>query len=268
MMGDAMPALPSWAQLGGSFVWAPEVIPVADQYVMYYTARDTASDKQCVGVRRGRRRPTGRFKDSNDHPLVCQADLGGTIDPSPFRDGDKLYLYFKNDGNCCGITTSIYVQELSADGLQLQGKPAALIENNEFWEGQVIEAPTMFKHDTGYYLFFSANDYAGANYAVGYATCDTPTGPCKQADENPDPQEPDDGTVSYWSGASGFATGRRSDVDHLPQLGDGEWLARRPAVHVDRSRQLEGRQTRRPGAHDQPAARALSARRRHYSSPR
>jgi beta-xylosidase len=184
MLGDAMPSLPSWAQLGGSFVWAPEVIPVADHYVMYYTARDTASDKQCVGVAVGAT-PDGHFKDSNDHPLVCQADLGGTIDPSPFRDGDKLYLYFKNDGNCCGITTRIYAQELSADGLQLQGTPTALIENNEFWEGQVIEAPTMFKHDTGYYLFFSANDYAGANYAVGYATCDTPTGPCTQAAENP-----------------------------------------------------------------------------------
>ena len=72
MMGDAMPALPSWAQLGGSFVWAPEVIPVADHYVMYYTARDTKSDKQCVGVAVGAT-PDGHFKDSNDHPLVCQA---------------------------------------------------------------------------------------------------------------------------------------------------------------------------------------------------
>src|SRR5690242_19719628 len=98
MKGDAMPALASWARIGGNLVWAPEVIPVGGKYVMYYTARDKASDKQCVGVAVSDT-PDGRFKDSNDHPLVCQADQGGTIDPDPFQDGDKLYLYFKNDGN-------------------------------------------------------------------------------------------------------------------------------------------------------------------------
>ena len=48
-----------------------------------------------------------------------------------------------------------------------------------------LKRPQMFKHDTGYYLFFSANDYSGADYAVGYATCKSPTGPCEQAAENP-----------------------------------------------------------------------------------
>jgi beta-xylosidase len=184
LTADAMPNLASWVRPTDSRTWAPEVISIADHYVMYYTAYDTTSGKQCVGAAVAAK-PENSFRDRSDHPLVCQPDLGGTIDPSPFREGDKLYLYFKNDGNCCAITTSIYVQELSADGLQLLGKPTALIENNEFWEGQVIEAPTMFKHDKGYYLFFSANDYSGASYAVGYATCDTPTGPCVQAPENP-----------------------------------------------------------------------------------
>src|SRR5690349_16584 len=184
VQGDAMPALPSWAQIGGNFVWAPEVIPVGGKYVMYYTARDKASDKQCVGVAVSDT-PDGRFKDSNDHPLVCQADQGGTIDPDPFQDGDKLYLYFKNDGNCCGRTTYIYVQELSPDGLQLTGQPTQLVSNDEYWEGHVVEAPTMFKHDGKYYLFYSGNDYGGADYAVGYATCQSPTGPCQYPPEHP-----------------------------------------------------------------------------------
>jgi beta-xylosidase len=184
LKGGALPALPSWAQIGGNFVWAPEVMPIGGKYVMYYTARDKASNKQCVGVAVSDT-PDGRFKDSNDHALVCQVDEGGTIDPDPFRDGDKLYLYFKNDGNCCGRTTYIYVQELSPDGQQVVGQPKQLVSNDEYWEGHVVEAPTMFKHDGKYYLFFSANDYGGGDYAVGYAACDSPTGPCQDAPENP-----------------------------------------------------------------------------------
>ncbi|MEO8288423.1 MAG: glycoside hydrolase family 43 protein [Chloroflexota bacterium] len=184
LLTDAMPALPTWAKLGGSLVWAPEVIKIGDKYVMYYTARDKASNKQCVGAATADK-PDAKFKDNNTAPLVCQADLGGTIDPDPFRDGDKLYLYYKNDGNCCGMPTRIWVQELGPDGLSLTGEPAPLIENNVGWEGRVIEAPTMWKHDNQYYLFFSANNYAGFEYAVGYASCEAPTGPCVQAPENP-----------------------------------------------------------------------------------
>ena len=51
--------------------------------------------------------------DTNDKAFVCQSAEGGTIDASPFRDGDKLYLYFKNDGNCCNKTTYLYGQELA-----------------------------------------------------------------------------------------------------------------------------------------------------------
>lgn len=181
---DAMPALPKWAKLGGSYVWAPEVIANGSGYLMYYTARDKAADRQCVGVAAGDK-PDGFFKDTRDAALVCQTDEGGTIDPSPFRDGDKLYLYFKNDGNCCNKPTYLWVQELAPDGLSLVGQPTQLMRNDVPWEGTVVEAPTMVKHEDKYYLFFSANNYAGIEYSVGYATCDSPTGPCTQAAENP-----------------------------------------------------------------------------------
>ncbi len=181
---DAMPALPTWAKLGGSYVWAPEVIALGSGYVMYYTARDKAADRQCVGVATGDK-PDGFFKDTRKEALVCQADQGGTIDPSPFRVGDKLYLYYKNDGNCCSKPTYLWVQELAPDGLSLVGEPTQLIRNDVLWEGNVIEAPTMVEHEGKYFLFYSANNYAGVEYAVGYAVCDTPTGPCTKAPENP-----------------------------------------------------------------------------------
>lgn len=184
LLPDALPALPTWAQLGGSLVWAPGVIQLGDRFVMYYTARDTASNKQCIGVAVSDK-PEGKFKDTNDHAFVCQADQGGSIDPQPFQDDGKLYLYWKNDGNCCSLPTDIWVQELSADGLSLAGQPKALTDNSQPWEGNLIEAPSMEKHDGKYYLFFSANDYASLKYAVGYATCQSATGPCQQAEENP-----------------------------------------------------------------------------------
>ncbi len=182
--GDAMPALPKWAKFGGSLVWAPDVKQVGSKFVMYFTARDKTSNKQCLGVAVSDL-PEGKYKDSREQPLVCQVADGGTIDPNIFQDNNKLYLYFKNDGNCCSIPTSLYVQELSADGLSLIGQPTKLMSNDAPWEGRVVEGPQMFKHDNNYYLFFSANDYAGADYAVGYSTCTSPVGPCQQANENP-----------------------------------------------------------------------------------
>jgi beta-xylosidase len=184
LLPDAMPALAKWAKPGGSLVWAPEVAKVAQDYVLYYTARDKASNRQCVGVAIADK-PEGRFKDTSDKPLVCQANEGGTIDASPFQDGNKLYLFYKNDGNCCNMPTYIYAQELARDGLSLVGEPVRLVRNDKQWEGNVVEAPTMVKHGDKYFLFFSANSYGGLEYAVGYATCETVTGPCTDAPENP-----------------------------------------------------------------------------------
>lgn len=184
LLADALPTLPSWAQADGYFVWAPEVIQLDDRFVLYYTARDKQADKQCIGVATSDK-PDGVFRDTNAQPLVCQSDEGGSIDPSPLRDGDTLYLYWKNDGNCCGKATYIYAQQLAPDGLRLMGEPTRLVTNDAFWEGSLIEAPTMVKHDNSYVLFFSANAYDGPQYGVGYATCQSATGPCTDAKENP-----------------------------------------------------------------------------------
>jgi beta-xylosidase len=184
MLRDGLPGLPKWAALPFGNVWAPEVMKIGEQYVMYYTARDKSSNVQCIGVATSPR-PEGPFRDTRTEPFVCQPGMGGSIDPSPFRDGDKLYLYWKNDGNCCGGSTYIQVQEMAPDGLSLVGEPTKLVQNDKRWEGIVIEAPTMWKQDGAYYLFFSGNIYNGLDYAIGYATCQSPSGPCEDAPENP-----------------------------------------------------------------------------------
>ncbi|MFL6673072.1 MAG: glycoside hydrolase family 43 protein [Massilia sp.] len=181
---DAMPALASWVRPTDSRVWAPEVIQLGANYVLYYTAHDKASDRQCVGAAVAAS-PTGPFRDSAAAPLVCQVQAGGSIDASPLLAGDKLYLYFKSDGNCCGMQTHLYAQELRADGLAVLGAPTLLLSNERTWEGAVVEAPSMFVHDGRFLLFYSANDYSGAAYAVGYAACSGPAGPCIAAPDSP-----------------------------------------------------------------------------------
>ncbi len=181
---DALPTLPAWVDNRGDWVWAPDVIQIGRRFVMYYTARDAHSGRQCIGVASSAA-PFGPFADTNAGPFVCQRDLGGDIDASPFRDGDALYLYFKSDGNCCRIHAHLWGQRLSSDGLHLLGAPVLLLTNDQGWEGDVVEAPNMLKTGRSYGLFYSGNDYATNRYAIGYARCQTPLGPCEKPADHP-----------------------------------------------------------------------------------
>ena len=182
-LSDAFGNLPAWATPG--WTWAPEVEPVPNGYAMYYTTRHSDSQKQCIGVAFSKS-PKGPFTDTSTEPLICQLEDGGSIDASPFTDRDgKRYLYWKNDGNCCGLLTYLYVQRLSSDGLRLEGKATALLHNTELWEGNLIEAPTMYRRGNKYYLFYSAADYSNDTYAVGYAYSASPLGPFIKWRDNP-----------------------------------------------------------------------------------
>lgn len=186
---DGMPELAPWVKEG--FTWAPEVMNVGGKWLLYYTANHRKRNVQCLGVAAADN-PRGPFRDSSAEPLVCQFDLGGTIDANPFRDKDgKLYLYYKSDGNRVGKKTMIWGQRLSDDGLSVAGAPAALVEDDRKWEWKLVEAPTMVRSPAGHQLFFSAAFYGWdpkerlSRYATGYATCAGPLGPCKDAPENP-----------------------------------------------------------------------------------
>lgn len=176
-LGDALPVLPRWAAPVAGLIWAPAVLPRDGHYVLYFTARDISSNRQCIG-RAVAAAPQGRFEDDSARPFICQADLGGSIDPSPFVDDDgAAWLLWKNDGNCCGLPVGLWIQRLSEDGLSLVGEPVELLRHDRAWESPLIEGPSMLKHDGRYYLFYSANRYESADYAIGYAVADRVTGP-------------------------------------------------------------------------------------------
>ena len=186
---DGMPVLAPWAKEGRT--WAPEVMQVGSNWLLYYTAANAKRNVQCIGVAVADN-PAGPFRDASAEPLVCQYDEGGTIDANPFRDSDgQLYLYYKSDGNAVGKRTYVWGQKLSADGLTLVGQPVALIQDDAAWENRLVEAPAMVRAPAGYQMFFSAA-YYGWNpderlspYATGYAACAGPLGPCVDAPNNP-----------------------------------------------------------------------------------
>jgi beta-xylosidase len=175
-VGNALLAVPLWSRPG--YTWAPGVIQAGDHFVLYYATRHAESDRQCLSLAVSDT-PEGPYADTSTEPLVCPLDLGGAIDPYPFQDADgQLYLLWKNDGNCCGKPVGLWVQPLAADGLTLTGAPVELIQRDQAWERPLIEHPTMVWDGATYYLFYSANDWNSHEYAVGYAVCDSVTGPC------------------------------------------------------------------------------------------
>lgn len=182
---DALPRLPAWAVAGQSLTWAPAVVERGGRFVMYYTARDRSLGLQCLG-RAKSEAAEGPYADDSTRPFLCQADLGGSIDPSPFVDADgALYLVWKNDGNCCGKTVGLWSQRLTADGSGLVGQAVRLLVRDQDWEGPLIEGPFLWREGGTYYLFYSANWYQSDRYAIGYGTCAGPLGPCAKPRTGP-----------------------------------------------------------------------------------
>jgi beta-xylosidase len=181
-----LPELPTWAVQKFGWAWAPEVFSLSeDEYVMYFTARYAIGfdGTQCIGVATSDD-PDGPFRSSNPKPFICQTGQGGSIDPSMFLDTDgQRYVLWKNDGNSAGYQVWLYIQKVSGDGLTLQGEPRRLLTVDQRWEGILVEAPTLWRRDDKYYLFYSANAYNDRRYATGYAVADDIVGPYIKAEK-------------------------------------------------------------------------------------
>jgi beta-xylosidase len=184
-IGDALPNLPGWARSGRRLTWAPAVMVAARRYVLFYTARDTLSNRQCIGSAESTS-PAGPFVGWNAGPIICQTELGGSIDPSLVRDtAGQVYIIWKNDGNCCDKPVMLWSQQLSADGRTLLGQPTELLRRDQAWEGPLIEGPTMWEEQGVWHLLYSANRWDSDMYATGYATCASPLGPCRKTYTGP-----------------------------------------------------------------------------------
>jgi hypothetical protein len=194
---DPLPVLPSWASAGHT--WAPGVIQLEGQYVMYYTVRNTALNIQSISVATSTE-PGSLFTDTSTAPLVCQSADGGSIDPNPYVDprSGELCLLWKSDDNAVGRTTRIWGQPLCADGLSFApgSSPSLLLTQSASWQAPIIEGPTVIRNGSTYYLFYGANRYASASSGIGYATADTVLGEYRNRSR-----------FRPWLGSTGKATG-------------------------------------------------------------
>lgn len=233
VMPDALPKLPSWAGTGAT--WGPDGAQMpGGTYNLYFSAHNPATNKESIGVATSSN-PAGPYTPQGTVPLVDQPALGGDIDPTVFTDATGVqYLLWKNDGNSIGADTWLWAQQLFPDGLSLVGSPTKLIKEDQGWEGSVVEAPDLWKHGSKYYLFYSANNYGTAMYAIGYAEADSlfgpyvkPTGPMVVSEGTvvgPGGEKvivgPDGNTwMLYHSWESNFAY-RSMSVDQLDWVGD------------------------------------------------
>ncbi len=162
---------PKVFQPGGINVWAPDVFraPEDGKFYLYYTAN------RKIGVAVAGR-PDERFED---RAMLFE----NAIDAHMFCDGDgKRYLYYVR---LPGF--SIHVQRMRTP-MEKDGKPIKLIWPTEPWErvrGAVTEGPWMIKHNGTYYLLYSGTGASSLDYAIGYATAESPMGPFAKHSGNP-----------------------------------------------------------------------------------
>jgi hypothetical protein len=180
LVGNALPVLARWARPGTT--WAPSVLARPGGYVLYYTTRHDASNRQCIS-RAVAASPAGPFLDDSSAPIVC--DPGGSLDPSPFVDTDgRAFLLWKSEGFPPGGQTHLWSQQLSADGRSTVGTPARLISADRSFERGIVEGPSLLREGGRYFLVYSAANWTAQTYSIAYATCAGPSGPCTKPGEN------------------------------------------------------------------------------------
>ena len=174
----ALPNTPSWQTVNTQ--WAPGVMAWHGRYVMFYAARVNANGHLCITVATSSS-PIGPFTDTSSGPMICQLDIGGSIDPQPFIDADgKAWLHWKNNDGSTADVSKVWVALLSADGTAVAGPVREVMaKNTQLYPWQsTLDNPQMIIAGGLHYLFYTSGNWQDETYRVGYAVCAGPTGPC------------------------------------------------------------------------------------------
>jgi hypothetical protein len=192
---SALPNPPAWEQINTQT--SPGVFFFDNQWVMFYDAAtaghagDTGADCLSVATAPTITQSDAAFADLSTGPLLCQSNLGGAIDPSPFIDpttGSPWLVWKSNDGGSAQ-PARIWTEELNSGGTGfLAGStPTQIFTNNTTafpWEA-TVEDPSMHYVGGQFLLLFSGGIYTSSGYSEGYATCASPSSACVQSDPNP-----------------------------------------------------------------------------------
>ncbi|WP_210415883.1 glycoside hydrolase family 43 protein [Humibacter ginsenosidimutans] len=171
----------------GDAYWAPEVVERDGRYWMYYSV-GRGIDRHHIRV---------AAADTPEGPFVdCGVDLtpqeSFAIDAHPFRDDDgQWYLFFARDvlegarpGTHLAVTRLPEPTVVGAKARPVLAPDAdwQIYERGREIYGRrfdwhTLEGPTVTRHGSDYYLFFSAGSWEGAGYGVSVATAPHPFGP-------------------------------------------------------------------------------------------
>ena len=183
--------LVNWRNEGLAFddprggAWAPDLFHHArgdGKVYLYYTDNNpnppgkTSPPGKQIGVAVADS-PLGPFRD-------VQVLVTDAIDAHVFEDTDgKLYFYYADISNGFRI-----MGQAMQDPLTLVGEPREILRPTDPWEkksGHVTEGPFMLKRGDTYYMMYSGTGANSPDYAIGYATANSPLGPFEKYPNNP-----------------------------------------------------------------------------------
>ena len=165
---------------GDKGFWAPQIMKHDGKYLFAYTANEQTVLAAADSV-------NGTYTQAKADPIDGSEK---NIDPFIFVDDDgRSYLYHVRFDN----GNFLWVGEFDpATGKIKEGTLQRCFKNDQPWEdtgayesAPIMEGPTLVKLDGTYYLFYSANHFMSEDYAVGYATAPSPTGPWTKNPANP-----------------------------------------------------------------------------------
>jgi putative cell wall-binding protein len=184
----ALPSWPSWQVTDTQ--WAPGVYrwgTGTNSYKMFYAVKSGLlmhGGHWCISVAHSSS-PTGPFVDNSSGPILCQPELGGSIDPQPFVDVDGTpWLHWKNnDGWGHPAVSKVWAVRLSLNGETPYGQRyEVMAKDTQRYPWQTtLDNPQMVVYGGVRYLFYASGNWDDASYVVGYARCTRVTGGCVSA---------------------------------------------------------------------------------------
>ena len=185
---SALPRPPSWQQLATQN--APGVYRWAGTWIMFYTAAraghrgNTGANCLSVATSTDLSPQHPAFTDTSAGPLLCDAALGGAIDPIPFVDpaDGRPYLVWKSNDGGSAQPARLWSQPLGPDGRTLVGQPRLLQVQDTVHHPfeTTIENPQLVSSGGGYVLLFSTGIWNSSSYGETAVRCDGPAGPCDE----------------------------------------------------------------------------------------
>ena len=180
--GYAFSTKPQWGTQNAD-VWAPHVIYIQNQYVMYYSLSTWGDPNPGIGVAIAPR-PNGPWVDQGALFRSLAIGVNNSIDPVVFiSETEKVYMIW-------GSMRGNYIVELSEDGLSLKDESVAQanqtkkriagLDTSNEWHIDTYEAAYIHYRNGYYYLFLSTGsccEGANSTYRVVVSRSQNPDGP-------------------------------------------------------------------------------------------